>query len=113
MQIETLFQRFETLGRKDGNLSSGIGLSLVHELVQLLHGTIRVESVPGKGSSFHVSLPTGYDVFREDKNVEFILNDSTRTTVDQDVQEPSADENTPEEKDLSVLVVEDNDYLIK
>lgn len=111
MQIETLFQRFETLGRKDGNLSSGIGLSLVHELVQLLHGTIRVESVPGKGSSFHVSLPTGYDVFREDKNVEFILNDSTRTTVDQDVQEPSADENTPEEKDLSVLVVEDNDEL--
>ena len=36
---------------------SGIGLALVKELVHLLQGEIKVESLPGKGSKFHVLLP--------------------------------------------------------
>ena len=36
---------------------SGIGLSLVRELVQLLHGTITLTSESGKGSVFTVRLP--------------------------------------------------------
>ena len=41
---------------------TGIGLSLVDELVKLMNGTIAVESEEGKGSSFIVTLPlqTGY-----------------------------------------------------
>lgn len=54
----SLFVRFETL--LDKNLfnpnSSGIGLSLVKELVEMHHATIRVESKEGEGSCFMVDF---------------------------------------------------------
>ena len=75
-KIDMLFKRFETLGQTDANLSSGIGLSLVKEWVDMLHGTITVDSKLGYGSTFSISLPGGHEIFESDKNVEFILSDS-------------------------------------
>lgn len=40
-----------------GEKGSGIGLVLCKELVEKNNGSITVESIPGEGSSFHVSLP--------------------------------------------------------
>lgn len=52
-KIDNLFGRFETFGKTDPNRSTGIGLSLVKEFVDLLHGTIQPESIPGQGTRFH------------------------------------------------------------
>ncbi|MDD8025709.1 MAG: ATP-binding protein [Acidobacteriota bacterium] len=59
--LETIFDRFSQV---DGSLSrahegTGIGLSLVRELVALHGGRIRVESEMGKGSRFIVDILKG------------------------------------------------------
>jgi signal transduction histidine kinase len=50
------FQMVEGLDREKYP-GSGLGLTLVHRLVELLSGAIKVESEPGKGSTFTVILP--------------------------------------------------------
>jgi PAS domain S-box-containing protein len=62
-EIPRLFERFyrarEVRGRNDEG-SSGMGLSLVKELIQLHGGSIDVTSTPGEGSCFKVCIPSGY-----------------------------------------------------
>ncbi len=36
---------------------AGLGLSIVQRLVELMDGTVTIESAPGKGTSVHVTLP--------------------------------------------------------
>ncbi|MEM6391316.1 MAG: ATP-binding protein [Planctomycetota bacterium] len=62
-QIDLIFDRFRQLDRtaKRGFQGAGLGLSLVKELVEELHGAITVTSKLGKGSCFRVSLPLWRD----------------------------------------------------
>ena len=114
----SLFQRFESLVKQNIlQPSSGIGLSLVKEMVEMHHGTITVDSQPGVGSRFTVSLPLQREVFEEDVQVEFILNDSQSSTP-HPVDSIKAPEEMEEKEELennsdgfSILVVEDNEEL--
>lgn len=61
---QSLFQRFETL--VNNNIlqpSSGIGLSLVKELIELHQGNIQVNTEVGIGSEFIVTLPLDQKVY--------------------------------------------------
>lgn len=53
--FERFFQVGTTLSRRQGG--SGLGLSLVRQIVESHNGTITVESRLGEGSTFRVSLP--------------------------------------------------------
>lgn len=53
-----LFQPFNRLGAETGPIQgSGIGLSIVKKLVDLMSGTITVRSMPGQGTTFAIELP--------------------------------------------------------
>lgn len=114
----SLFQRFESLVKQNIlQPSSGIGLSLVKEMVEMHHGSIAVDSQPGVGSRFTVSLPLQREIFEEDVQVEFILNDSQSSTP-HPVDSMKASEEVEEKEDtenhsdgFSILVVEDNEEL--
>lgn len=57
---ERIFERFWQARSADhptGAAGAGVGLAVVKSLVQLLDGTVEVESEPGLGSTFRVRLP--------------------------------------------------------
>ncbi|HKU76372.1 MAG TPA: ATP-binding protein [Pyrinomonadaceae bacterium] len=60
-ELPHLFERFHRVKGARGRSyeGSGIGLALVHELVKLHGGSVRVRSEVEKGSTFTVSIPLG------------------------------------------------------
>jgi signal transduction histidine kinase len=62
-QQEAIFERFVRLEREraSGARGSGLGLAIARQLVEAMHGTIRVQSngVKGEGSTFLLTLPVG------------------------------------------------------
>lgn len=54
---ERIFKEFTRLSSAQGQEGFGLGLSITRKLVELLLGRIDIESVPGKGSTFKVSMP--------------------------------------------------------
>ncbi len=57
--LARVFERFYRVdkGRSRDMGGTGLGLSIVKHLATAMHGDVRVESVPGRGSTFFVELP--------------------------------------------------------
>ncbi|HET6142787.1 MAG TPA: response regulator [Candidatus Acidoferrales bacterium] len=68
-EVPRLFDRFHRVqnARSRTHEGSGIGLALVQELVKLHSGFVRVESSPGNGSTFIVSIPLGRGHLPQDR----------------------------------------------
>jgi signal transduction histidine kinase/AmiR/NasT family two-component response regulator len=65
-QISRLFQRFSRVDRDTSSLGTGIGLELSQRLARLMHGGIAVESTPGSGTTFRLSMMlAAYDPMSE------------------------------------------------
>lgn len=87
---EKIFEPFFTT--KDINIGTGLGLSLVSTIVKEHNGKIDLESEPGKGTTFSISLP-----------IEFLSDDVAQRNG-----------NGPQEfhkADCSILIVDDEEEL--
>jgi len=65
-----IFERFYQVNSDDSETGTGIGLSLVKEMVELHHGKVTVETQVGKGSQFIVKIPLGDEMFNNDNKTE-------------------------------------------
>jgi PAS domain S-box-containing protein len=56
-KLKTIFDRFERVGNNDSVSGLGLGLFIVKQIVDGHQGDVDVESLPGKGTKFIVTLP--------------------------------------------------------
>lgn len=99
-----LFEPFFQVNNDSKHLGTGVGLALVRQLVDSINGNISVESVPGKGSRFIVTMPMKHG------------DGKWKTTGDvcpQKVAEPYKsselkDSDNTDEGRTRILIVEDN-----
>jgi PAS domain S-box-containing protein len=54
---QRLFLPFEQLSGESSRGGTGLGLTIVHQFIKLMGGSVSLESKPGKGSLFRVELP--------------------------------------------------------
>jgi len=113
---EKIFDRFYSVddGLEAAKRSTGIGLSLVKELVGLHGASISVNSELGKGTTFEIRFKLGAEHFGDD--VDFILDDGVSGINEgkpgfSSLEEVHEMENAGHEDSQMVLIVEDNEDL--
>jgi adenylate cyclase len=112
--LEKIFDRFYQV---DGSSSreyegTGIGLSLVKELVELHGGTINVKSDPGFGTEFTVFIPGNVsneqgELFSAEDNAVAAELAMLETGASENVKDTTAVSNDRKDK-ATVLIVDDN-----
>ncbi|HEX7667989.1 MAG TPA: ATP-binding protein, partial [Polyangiaceae bacterium] len=131
-----IFERFHRVEGARGRSfeGTGIGLAFVHELVKLHGGSVRLDSVVGRGSTFTVSIPTGIEHLPKDRIIDhrrsvgaagaapFVLEASqwtqaaTHAEPPEDLALPKAAGRASEER-RRILVADDNadmrEYLVR
>lgn len=106
-QLDKVFDRFYQVEGTEGG--TGIGLSLVKELIQLHKGQISVSSDWGKGASFRLSIPVAREFYSDEEikmTAEVSATISSIPSVTNSANEPGdaiTDSSMP-----TVLIVEDN-----
>lgn len=102
------YRRFKTIG-------TGIGLSLTKDLVELHNGAIEVESEPGQGTSFLVTIPVSRSSYQEEQIEERMEPESIAGNgLSLPMEALPAEEFQAEDKEKvnTLLLVEDNEELL-
>ena len=114
-KLGTIFDRFISIGTPgDMQPSSGIGLNLVKELVQLHHGEIKVESQVGEGSAFSIELPATSEPYQNDPLADFMVGDTddnskvSANRIPSETLGNACDYEKKTARPVTILVVEDN-----
>lgn len=126
--VGKIFERFYQTGSSSSvfTLGTGIGLALTKGIVELHQGTITVDSHPGEGSHFVVTLPLGNAHFTEEElhspnngSPELLLSEATpeeyapmELPAAPEVPLPPAEGNDEKEKPV-ILIVEDNEEMLE
>lgn len=97
---QRIFNAFTRLPGAQGKEGVGLGLSITREIVQLLDGSIRVNSQKGRGTKFIVTIPV--EMVKENVENSCLPTTDTRSTID----------NTPTAS-LAVLVIDDDQLQIQ
>lgn len=114
-KLPFIFDRYYQID--NSGIGSGIGLSLVKKLLDLHHGYVKVESEPGKGSTFSIFFPQNHEVYAlseiekeaknhtvSPKNIDFLIDDESTKL---------ADNNASNSVKGTLLIVEDNNDVLE
>lgn len=91
-ETERIFTAFERLENARDIPGFGLGLTISYRLVALMKGTIRVESRPGEGSTFIVTLPLTMadgklQTEKEDSDTSIRLDGVSALLLDDDIRQ--------------------------
>lgn len=108
-----IFDRFNRGDSADEGFyqGTGIGLSLVKEIVALHHGRVTIDSAEGRGSLFTVEILEGKSHFDNDEGVTFVTGDLLEENRPTEPTEQSSTGNEEQNADNTLptmLLVEDN-----
>lgn len=108
---------FESFVTGDANPSFstkvGVGLRIVKNTMDLHHGTVDLQSIPGEGSCFTLSFPKGKEHFAEDNCEEAVYqqtdNDEAVENEAVETEQTAEEVKTVSKAKPTLLVVEDNE----
>lgn len=112
---EKVFERFYQVKSKEMSVGSGVGLAFAKSLAELHHGTIAIESEPGQGTAFIVTIPLNRqhyhaDEFKPENHFELLLDNLSALNKDL----PEAEEQPSLTGSAQhLLIVDDNPQIVE
>ncbi len=123
-EFDKIFERFHqsSSSKRHASIGSGIGLSLTRDLIELMHGSIFIQSKRDFGTKLVIFLPvyrdafkndrvhddeTGYELFQKDYSKVLTYNPDYNKNIGRKIIEKSTTKDN-----INILVVDDNTELL-